>query len=336
MKALVLEGLKDMNVRDIDAPKVPANEVKIQMKYAGICGTDTHLYQGLPGSAQATPPIVLGHENSGQVVEVGADVTTIKVGDRVTIDPNIYCGHCRYCREGRPQLCENLSAVGVTRNGGLAEFVTAPESVVYPIPDELSFKAAALTEPVSCAVHGVKLLDLDPAQYVLIIGDGFIAQLFTAMIKSLGVTHVDVSGHNDQKRDLMKRLGAENVYNNGTETVPSGYDVVVEVVGAPATQAAAVDAAGKGGQVLMFGVANPDQTFALNSYDIFQKELTIKGSFINPYAFEDSLAFLAGHQELVESLISDELTFDQVADFLGGKFDHKVNKAIVNVSESVK
>lgn len=335
MKALVLENISDMQIKDLPEPTVSGDEVKIKVKYSGICGTDKHLYLGLPGSADAEMPVVLGHENSGEVVAVGPDVVDIKVGDRVAIDPNIYCGYCKYCRQGRPQLCEHLSAVGVTRNGGLEEYTTAPQLVVYRLPDSVSYLSGAMVEPISCVMHGIKRLNLEPAQKALVIGDGFIAQLFTQILAASGLSQIDVSGHSDHKRELLGRCGATHFYNNATEEVPTGYDVVIECVGLPATQTAAVEQAGKGGQVLMFGVANPTDTFALNSYEVFQKELDIKGSFINPYVFEDSIALLASGKVNVEMLISDEITLDQVADDLAGKFDHPINKAVVNIEKSL-
>jgi len=199
MKALVLTGTKQMEIQDLAKPEVKADEVLVNTAYAGICGTDRALYAGLPGSADAVPPIVLGHENSGIVAAIGSDVTNVKVGDRVTVDPNIYCGQCEYCRTDRPELCDNLSAVGVTRDGGLEESFTAPSSVVYPIPDSVSLKAAATTEPISCAVHGVKLLDLPPYQKALVIGDGFMGQLFVQLLQAYGVHQVDFAGINDKK-----------------------------------------------------------------------------------------------------------------------------------------
>ena len=168
MEALVLTGIKSLELKEIAQPEIKPDEVKIHTAFAGICGTDHALYAGLPGSAPAVPPIVLGHENSGVVVEVGSEVTNVKVGDRVAVDPNIYCGQCKYCRTGRPELCEHLSAIGVTRDGGFEDYFTAPASVVYPIPDNVSLKAAALVEPISCAVHGIQLLKVSPYQKALV------------------------------------------------------------------------------------------------------------------------------------------------------------------------
>ena len=138
MKALVLTGVKKFEIQNMPTPQIEPDEVLINTVYAGVCGTDHDLYAGRPGSAAAVPPIVLGHENSGVVAAVGSEVTNVKVGDRVAVDPNIYCGQCEFCLTQRPELCDHLSAVGVTRDGGLAEQFTAPATVVYKLPDNVS------------------------------------------------------------------------------------------------------------------------------------------------------------------------------------------------------
>lgn len=333
MKALVLTGTKQFEMQDVTTPTVKDDEVLVNTAYAGICGTDRALYAGLPGSADAVPPIVLGHENSGIVAAIGRNVTNVKVGDRATVDPNIYCGECEYCRTDRPELCDNLSAVGVTRDGGLEESFTAPASVVYPIPDSVSLKAAATVEPISCAVHGVKLLDLTPYQKALVIGDGFMGQLFVQLLQAYGVHQVDFAGIVDEKLAFNKeKFGVTNTYNTTRDSIPADYDVVIEAVGLPQTQEQAVEATKKGAQVLMFGVGKPNQTFSMNTYEVYQKQLKIQGAFINPYAFEDAIALLASGQLDVESLISHEVSLEQVEDVLNGKVEH-VSKAVVKVSD---
>lgn len=333
MEALVLTGIKSLELKEIAQPEIKPDEVKIHTAFAGICGTDHALYAGLPGSAPAVPPIVLGHENSGVVVEVGSEVTNVKVGDRVAVDPNIYCGQCKYCRTGRPELCEHLSAIGVTRDGGFEDYFTAPASVVYPIPDNVSLKAAALVEPISCAVHGIQLLKVSPYQKALVIGDGFMGQLFVQILQAYGIHEVDLAGIVDEKLAMAKdKFGAKRTFNTmaGDKIPDSEYDVVIEAVGSPKTQEAAIEAAARGGQVLMFGVGGPDDTFEMNTYEVFQKQLTIQGSFINPNAFEDSLALLASGKVDVEPLISHELDYVTVEDFLNGKLG-VVSKAVVKV-----
>ncbi|MGO3469316.1 MAG: zinc-dependent alcohol dehydrogenase family protein [Weissella hellenica] len=334
MEALVLTDIKKLEVKDIDRPNVLPDEVLIHTAFAGICGTDHALYAGLPGSTDAVPPIILGHENSGVVAEVGDAVTNVKVGDRVTVDPNIYCGQCKFCRTGRPELCENLSAVGVTRDGGFADYFTAPASVVYQIPDNVSLKSASVVEPISCAVHGIKLLKVSPYQKALVIGDGFMGELFVQLLQAYGIHQVDLAGIVDEKLTMNKeQFGAKNVFNTSKgDIVPAEeYDVVVEAVGMPQTQEEAIAAAARGAQVLMFGVGGPDAKFEMNTYDIFQKQLTIQGSFINPNSFEDSLALLSSGKLNVEPLMSHELDYKTVDDFVNGKLG-VVSKAVVKVN----
>lgn len=249
MKALVLTGVKKFEIQNMPTPQIEPDEVLINTAYAGVCGTDHDLYAGRPGSAAAVPPIVLGHENSGVVAAVGSEVTNVKVGDRVAVDPNIYCGQCEFCLTQRPELCDHLSAVGVTRDGGLAEQFTAPATVVYKLPDNVSLRDAAAIEPVSCAVHGLDLLKLHPYHKALVIGDGFMGQIFAQLLQAYGVHQVDLAGIFDEKLQRNKELfGVTETYNTTREQIPAdSYDVIVEAVGLPATQAQAVAAAKKGG-----------------------------------------------------------------------------------------
>lgn len=333
MQALVLTVTKKLEEKEVPTPEVKDDEVLIHTAYAGICGTDRELYNGLPGSAQANPPIILGHENSGIVKEVGKNVTNIKPGDRVTVDPNIYCGQCYYCRTSRPELCEHLSAVGVTRDGGFAEYFTAPAKVVYPISDNLSLKAAAVTEPLSCVMHGVNLLKLHPYQKALVIGDGFMGELFVQTLKAMGVHQVDLAGISKEKLKLNHDHFDITTFNTaqGDKIPNNAYDIVVEAVGNPITQEEAIAATRRGAQVLMFGVANPKSQFKINSYEIYQKQLTIQGSFINPYCFEDAIGLLESHKVDVLPLISHELSLGEVEQFTSGKLKD-VSKAVVKVN----
>lgn len=331
MKALVLQGIKDLAVQDYEVPEIKPDEVLVHTAFAGICGTDKALYAGLPGSASAVPPIVLGHENSGVVAKVGANVTNVKVGDRVTVDPNIYCGQCKYCRTQRPELCEHLDAVGVTRDGGFEEYFTAPAKVVYPVPANVSLKAAAVVEPISCAMHGVDLLTTHPYQKALVLGDGFEGQLFAQILKARGIHEVILAGRSEEKlANNREHFGVKTINTTKEELPEAAFDIVVEAVGTPATQEQALAAAARGAQVLMFGVGNPDDKFSVNTYDVFQKQLTIQGAFINPYTFEDSIALLASGKVDPLLLFSHELEFTQVEDFVSGKLG-KVSKAIVKV-----
>ncbi|WEV47158.1 zinc-dependent alcohol dehydrogenase family protein [Bifidobacterium sp. ESL0690] len=334
MKALVLTGVKQFEIEDRPTPELKAGEVLINTAYAGVCGTDHDLYAGRPGSASAVPPIVLGHENSGVVEAIGEGVTNVKPGDRVAVDPNIYCGQCEYCLTQRPELCDSLSAVGVTRDGGLEEQFTAPATVVYKLPDSVSLKDAATIEPISCAVHGVDLLDVHPYQKALVIGDGFMGQLFVQVLQAYGVHQVDLAGLFDEKLELNQRLfNVKNIYNTNNVAIPENeYDIVVEAVGLPQTQHTAVLATKKGAQVLMFGVGPQEASFEMNTYDIYKKQLTIQGSFINPLTFKSAISLLESGKVNVDPLISHEFALEDVQDFLDGKIEG-VSKAVAKVGK---
>lgn len=271
-----MTATEHLELKNVEEKPLRPDEVKVKMKYAGICGTDNHLYHGQPGSAVAEPPIILGHENSGVIAELGAEVKSdLQIGDRVAIDPNIPCGFCSFCRHQLPQLCEHNEAIGVTRNGGMAEYVNVPETNVYKIPDNLSLKAAAMAEPVSCVVHGLDELVIKPDITALVIGDGFVGQIFTELLAKR-VKSVAVSGHNPKKVALLKKIGASEVFN--PEEVPHSatYDIVIECVGLPGTQEQAIRSASRGGQILMFGVTNPGGKIQVSGYDIYFKEFNHK------------------------------------------------------------
>lgn len=225
-----------------------------------------------------------------------------------------------------------MSAVGVTRDGGLAEQFTAPATVVYKLPDNVSLRDAAAIEPVSCAVHGLDLLKLHPYQKALVIGDGFMGQIFAQLLQAYGVHQVDLDGIFDEKLQRNKELfGVTETYNTTHEQIPEdSYDVIVEAVGLPATQAQAVAAAKKGAQVLMFGVGPQEAHFEMNTYDIYKKQLTIQGSFINPLTFRDAISLVSAGKMNIGGLISHELELEQVQDFLDGKITG-VSKAVVKI-----
>ena len=160
MKALVLEDYKKLVVNNVDEPPIDPNEVLIQVKSCGICGSDVHGYDG--SSGRRIPPVIMGHEASGVVAKVGSAVKDYAEGDRVTFDSMISCGRCFFCRQGQPNLCDDRKVLGVScdeyrRHGAFAEYVAVPDHIIYRVPDDLSFDFAAMVEPVSVAVHAVNL-----------------------------------------------------------------------------------------------------------------------------------------------------------------------------------
>ncbi|WP_068782670.1 zinc-dependent alcohol dehydrogenase family protein [Paenibacillus sp. GM2] len=333
MKAAVLHGALNMKVEEWSEPAPGKHEVLLQIACCGICGTDQHIYHGHPGSAEVNPPIVLGHELSGVVLAVGEAVFTLQQGDRVSVDPNIYCGACEYCRNGRAHLCDKLNAVGVTRDGGMAERCIVPASNCYKLPNHLSMLEGAMVEPLGCVLHGYKKLELRANHHVLIAGGGFIGQLFLQLVKAAGVAHITVSEPNPNKREALLKLGADNVVSPFDPTEAAGLlssaDLVIECVGRTESVELAIKAARKGGQVLIFGVASPDAQASFSPFDVFSKELRIMGSFINPYTHEEAITLIAQNIVQIEPLISHRIDLEELPEFMTSYPKLNVTKAII-------
>ncbi len=177
MKAGVFFGDNDLRVTDVEKPVAGPDEVLIKVMACGICGTDVHIFCGDGGCFPTPPQTILGHEFSGVVEAVGADVKGIKPGERVCVDPNKLCGECEYCKNGIGHFCESMTGIGTGVNGGFAEYCAVPQSQVYKIGDNTTFEAAAMTEPLSCCVHGIDMCEIKPGDTVTIIGGGMIGMI---------------------------------------------------------------------------------------------------------------------------------------------------------------
>ncbi|MCL6637080.1 MAG: zinc-dependent alcohol dehydrogenase family protein [Alicyclobacillus sp.] len=309
-----------MSLQEREPPRPGPQELLLRVRACGICGTDQHLYHGHPGSAAVQYPRVLGHELAGEVVAVGEAVHGWRCGERVTVDPNLFCGHCRYCRSGRAHLCDHLQAVGVTRDGGFAEYCTVPASHCYRLPDNLSYTDGALLEPLGCCLHGLEQLHLAPGQSAVVLGAGFIGLLMAQLLCWQGLDPVWVSDPAPSKRALVASIpGAVAVdpqVVSLTATVSQwpggGADVVVECVGRAETMQQAVELAGKGGQVLLFGVAPPEAQAMFSPFRVFARELTLHGSFINPYTHPRAMALAASGRIHLSRWVSHPLTLTEL------------------------
>ena len=267
MKGNYFLGSRQFQVREMSFPPLGDFEVKIQNMAAGICGTDIHIYHGEKGSAEVTPPVVLGHEYAGVVVETGRGVTTVRTGDHVTVDPNIYCGTCPYCKAGKKQLCSNLVAVGVNFDGGFAQYSVVPEGQVYRLNPEVSFAEGAMAEPLACCIHGVELAGIELGDTVCVIGGGAIGLLMVQLAKLSGASQVLLSEPVAARREVGLQLGAnaaiDPVHENLNERIQKltgvdGVDVVIECVGNTIATAQAFAAAKRGTTLLLFSVPKAD------------------------------------------------------------------------------
>lgn len=311
MKAAFIEKPHSLNIVDKNIPSIKPKEVLLKVHACGVCGTDIHIYEGVMPWARL--PLIPGHEFSGVVVDVGENVDTISIGDVVAVDPNIACGLCRYCRSGRRNLCSKVESIGVTRDGGFAEYVVAPVSQLYKIPSGLSLDEAAFTEPVACCLHGITRLSIKPGEDVLIVGAGPIGLIHLQLAKRAGAGRVIVVEVNDVRLKLAEKLGADLTVNPSKEDVT---EVINSLLRGKAVEAA-IDAAGgsksltsalkclePGGRLLVFGVASEEDIWCIKPYDIYKRELTIIGSFINPYEMDAALNLLASGAIDVKPLIS--------------------------------
>ena len=230
MKALTLTAYNQFEFSDAPDPEIEENEVLISVKACGICGSDIHGMDGSSGRRQ--PPIIMGHEASGEIVAVGSAVSEWKAGDRVTFDSTVYCGKCESCRSGQVNLCPDRNVLGVScddyrRHGAFAELVKVPEHILYSIPKEVSYDQAAFAEPVSIALHGVNRVPLNPGDSAVVVGTGLIGLLVVQALKAKGAGTVIAVDIDEKRLALAKELGADH-------TLISGDDVpekIREIVG---------------------------------------------------------------------------------------------------------
>ena len=339
MKAAVYHGPGDLRVEEVPVRKLKDNEVKIQVKYCGICGTDIHIFHGDGGCCDVTPPLVPGHEFSGVVAEVGAGVKTVKVGDRVTGDPNDMCGECYFCKNGMQHFCKNNIGIGTTVDGGFAEYVIMREKQAYKVSDDLSFIEAAMAEPISCCLHGIDLCNIKAGDTVLVMGGGPIGMIMMQLAKNAGASKVIMSEPVEEKREQALKLGATKTIDplhEDVEAVLAEYcenvNVVIECVGNVHTQADAVRFAGKGATIMYFGLAAPEESFPIRPDDIFKKELHITSSYINPYSFERAIQILESGTVELESLITNVVPLDDIADVFTKPEYRRTGKVMIQIS----
>jgi L-iditol 2-dehydrogenase len=298
MKVAYLYGPRDLRLVEREPDELRPHEVRIQVTYTGICGTDLHVYDGLVFGAM-TLPRPMGHEYAGRIVEVGAEVTGLQVGQRVTAMPSGACGRCVLCRTGRSAVCRQRYR---SRTGSWAQEIVTPQELVYPLPDTVSDRAAALTEPLACAVRAVDRAELHTGDRVCIIGAGPIGLLVERVVLASGAQTVIVSEPSEYRRALAQRLGAHRVVDPRQEDLVGavheltdglGADVVFEAVGLPATIEQAMAVAAPGGTVVIVGVADREARASFLPQELFWKELTIRASRESTYGAERAIRWLS-------------------------------------------
>ncbi len=306
-----------IEVLEIDDPRCGEFDAVIRVAQCGVCGTDRSIFRG---EYDVAAPMVLGHEYSGTVVEVGGDVTGLELGDRVVVDPNVVDDTCFYCRRGLSHLCSGLSPLGVTRPGGFAELSAVPARYLLKIPDDLSFSDAALIEPLACCVQGIDQARVAAGDVVVISGAGPIGCFLIQLARMSGAAYV-VSVEPDASRHGFAMWAGADVVCNPVEAShvlegrrgPIGADVVIEASGRLEAAAASFDLVRRGGTVLLFGVYPRDQSLAVDAFRINEDELRVVGSFNNPNTHSRALELISSGRLKVDGVVSDRLPLNDLA-----------------------
>jgi len=317
MKALVLKDYNRLEYTDAPEPQIAPDEVLVQVKAVGICGSDVH---GLDGSTgRRIPPLIMGHEAAGVVAEVAADVTGWRRGQRVTFDSTLYCGRCHFCNQGLINLCDSRQVLGVSceefrRDGAFADYVSVPARVLYQLPDDLPFEQAAMVEPVSVAVHAVSRLPMRQDDTAVVIGAGVIGLLAIQALRAQGYGRVIAVDVDEGRLEMAQRLGADEVVVSSASrqlaplgevrklTGSRGADVVLEAVGLPATVKLAVECVRKGGAVAQVGNVSPMAEIPLQL--LVSRQISLLGSAASCGEFPACLDMMQRGVIKVEPLIS--------------------------------
>ncbi len=319
MRAVRLSAPNVMALAEVPKPCPGPGEVLLRVEACGLCGSDRHM---LRGEFPTALPVTLGHEFAGMIEAVGDGVSRVTAGMRVTGDPNISCGTCAQCRRGRPNLCEKLTAIGVFRDGGFAEYLVMPEGQAYPLPPDVPAPHGVFCEPIGCCLHAVDVARIAEGDSVVILGGGVIGMLMVQLVRRAGAGRVILSTRQAPRRALAERLGAETVDASADPIsaitgpgglLPGGADVVIECAGVAETFAQAPQIARRGGTVVVFGVMPQGEAVPIMPCDLLVKELRIESAWLNPFTHGRAAQLVAEQALDLDALITRTIGLDEVA-----------------------
>jgi 2-desacetyl-2-hydroxyethyl bacteriochlorophyllide A dehydrogenase len=282
MKAVVVERPNEVSYREVEAPAIGADDVLVESREAGLCRTDVEMMTGaFTDPRWVRYPVIPGHEWAGVVVEAGANVDSVRVGDRVVCEGFITCNRCRRCRSGETHWCERVEALGFTRPGGYAQLVAVPERIVHRLPDHVSFDAGVLVEPASVVLHGLEKARPQTGEAVGVIGVGTLGALAIALLRLQSPSRMVAYGVRDEELELARQLGATDAFLAG-EVAPDELDLVVETAGAPVAVELATQLCRPGGRAVLLGIAGEGRMLTLPSDLLVGKDMTLIGSIAYP------------------------------------------------------
>lgn len=311
MRAAVVSEPNSVSVEEVTDPTPGQGEVVVAVGACGICGTDLHI---VDGEFPPTPyPIVPGHEFAGEVVAVGAGVSGVREGARVAADPSLFCGACAQCRRGHGNLCADWGAIGDTVSGAFAEYVAVPARNLYPIPDNVTMREAALIEPLSCAVHGFNILSPAAGDSVLVVGAGTMGLLLAQLAARSPGPDLTVVDTRADRLPRAEQLGASRTAASISEALaarPDGYDHVVDATGSPAAIEEGLGAVRRGGTFLVFGVAPEEARVPVSPFRIYNDEITIRGSMAVLHSYGQAVDLVAARVVDPGPLLTETLPLD--------------------------
>jgi L-iditol 2-dehydrogenase len=316
MQAARLVAINDMQVLDVPRPDPGPGDLLVRVEACGLCGSDRHMFRGEYPTAL---PVTLGHEFAGIVEAVGPDVAGFTPGLRITGDPNISCGHCAQCMAGRPNLCRELTAIGVFRDGGFADYVIVPQSQAVRLPDTLDPLHGAFCEPVGCCLHALDVARIAPGASVAIFGGGVIGLLMVQLVRLAGAGTIILSTRQKPRRDLAEAIGATYTVDGSDEAVgqirgllPDGVDVSIECAGVGATFVQSIAATRRGGTVVVFGVMPKGEMVQVSPYDLLVNELRLESAWLNPDTHARAAELVASHVLDLDALVTRTISLAEL------------------------
>ncbi|MBN1421034.1 MAG: alcohol dehydrogenase catalytic domain-containing protein [Planctomycetes bacterium] len=338
MKAQVFHEPEKMTFEDVPVPAPADDQVLVRVKACGICGSDVAYYFG--ASSLETPtgkgPLILGHELAGEVVEVGklpAEAKLFKPGDRVTVDPVQYCNACEVCKKGQVNLCENKAVLGVSTNGGFAEYAVSHFTGLHRVPSGVPFEAAAMVEPLADAVYAVGKMEIQPGDVAVVFGPGVIGIMMVQLAKAAGAGKVILIGTRDYRLKIGQEYGADAVFNM-TEKESAYYtsdikgeisaltggkfaDAVVTATGSVEAMEMALEISGRRGRIVYFGLPSDKAVVRVRALPAILWDKTIRFSWLAPLTWPRALATLASGQVKIDKLCSHKIALKDLARAIG-------------------
>ena len=318
MKAVVYDAPTKYAVTEVPTPQAGPGEVRVRVDQVGVCGTDVHIHKGDFG---AVFPLTPGHELVGTIDALGAGVNRFTIGDQVAVNPNVYCGTCDYCLAGRLIHCSNAKGLGSNFPGFFAEYATVPEGLVFSVQG-IDPDTAVFTEPAACAMHGLETLDVRPGATALVFGAGPTGLLLAQLIRNEGAASVTVAAPSQFKLDTAKALGIDETVLIDRDDMDAnrarlleasgadGFDYVVEATGSTGIGDICVPLTRNGGTVLVYGVTRADETVSFHPFDVFRREITIKGSFAEMTSFGAAIRALRSGRAKTDGIITHRFSLD--------------------------